>query len=199
MPAVLATMIPMSEAAAVIFGALIGAGGAIVAQITTATATARRDRSRLDWEKERQDREWDIREQERFLAIKQEQYARFGAAVDKFLQSTYSTISQNQVPALSELPNLEQLRLISSSVELMAPEKVWRPVALCISTITNAIWAIDAEDITPDDLRQAYDEASSTWRDARDAMRQDLHGYRQRSKRSAPRAVDVSPDPASPG
>jgi len=68
----------MSEATAVIFGALIGAGGAIVAQVATAIATARRDRSRLDWEKQQQNREWNVREQERFLAIKQEQYARFG-------------------------------------------------------------------------------------------------------------------------
>jgi hypothetical protein len=57
----------MSEAAPVIFGALIGAGGAIVAQIATTIATARCDRSRLDWEKERQNREWDMREEERFL------------------------------------------------------------------------------------------------------------------------------------
>jgi hypothetical protein len=76
----------MSETTAVIFGALIGAGGAIVAQVTTAIATARRDRSRLDWEKQQQDREWDVREDERFLVIKQEQYARFGAAVSDFLE-----------------------------------------------------------------------------------------------------------------
>jgi hypothetical protein len=79
----------MSEAASVIFGALIGAGGAIVAQVTTAVATARRDRFRLDWEKERQAREWEMREEDRFLAVKQEQYAGFGAAVGDFLPYLY--------------------------------------------------------------------------------------------------------------
>ena len=186
----------MSEAAAVIFGALIGAGGAIVAQVTTAMATARRDRSRLDWEKERQDREWDMREEERFLAIKQEQYARFGAAVDDFLPYMYSWFSQNEPIALPvlERPDLEPLSLISSSIDLVAPEEVSRPARLC-SRITGAIWAIDAEDITPDDLRQAYDETRSAWQEARYAMRQDLHGYRQRFKRPAPGAADVPPDP----
>jgi hypothetical protein len=29
-----------------------------------------RDRSRLDWEKQQQNREWNVREEERFLAIK---------------------------------------------------------------------------------------------------------------------------------
>ena len=57
----------MSATAAAIIGAAIGAGGAITAQITTAIATARRERSRLAWEKERQDREWKLREEERWL------------------------------------------------------------------------------------------------------------------------------------
>jgi hypothetical protein len=191
----------MSEAAAVIFGALIGASGAIVAQVTTAFATARRDRSRLDWEKERQDREWDMREGERFLAIKQEHYARFGAAVDEFLLYVDPMVSRHGAIALPvlERPDLEPLGLISSNIELMAPEEVWRPVTLCLSRIMNTIWAIDAGDYIPDDLEQAYDEVRSAWQDARYAMRQDLHGYSQRFKRSAPGAVDVPPGPASPG
>jgi hypothetical protein len=195
-------MIAMSEAAAVIFGALIGAGGAIVAQVTTGIATARRDRSRLDWEKERQDREWGMREQERFLAIKQEHYARFGAAVDEFLLYVFSMLHRNEwiaLPLTPDLPHLEPLGLISSNIELMAPEEVWRPVELCLSRIMNTTWAIDAGDITPDDLSQAYDEARSAWQDALHAMRQDLHGYRQRFNRPAPGAVDVPPDRASPG
>ena len=79
----------------------------------------------------------------------------------------------------------------------MAPEEVSRPAWLCISHITNFIRSIDAEDVTSDDLRQDYDEAGSAWQGARYAMRQDLHGYRQRNKGSAPGAVDVSPDPPS--
>ena len=70
-----------------------------------------------------------------------------------------------------------------------------RPALQCISHITNFIRSIDAEDVTPDDLSQDYDEARSAWQDARDAMRQNLHGYRQRREGSAPGAVDVPPDP----
>jgi hypothetical protein len=188
----------MSEATAVIFGALIGAGGAIVAQVTTAFATARRDRSRLDWEKQQQNREWDVREEERFLAIKQEQYAKFGAAVSDFLEYMDPSLRQNyHVPPAREQPDLEPLSLIVANIELVAPEEVSRPALLCISHITNFIRSIDAEAVTPDDLRQDYDEARSAWQDARYAMRQDLHGYRRRRKGSAPGAVDVPPDPPS--
>ncbi len=108
----------MSEATAVIFGALIGAGGAIFAQVTTAIATARRDRSRLDWEKQQQNREWDVREEERFLAIKQEQYARFGAAVGDFLEYMDPWLRQNYRNAPTrEQPDLEPLSLIMASIE----------------------------------------------------------------------------------
>ena len=188
----------MSETTAVIFGALIGAGGAIVAQVTTAIATARRDRSRLDWEKQQQDREWDVREDERFLAIKQEQYARFGAAASDFLDYMDPGPRQNyhNTPIRGQ-PDLEPLSLIMASIDLVAPEEVSRPASLCISHITNFIRRIDAEDVTPDDLRQDYDEARSAWQDARYAMRQDLHGYRQRRKGSTPGAVSVPPNPPS--
>ena len=116
----------MSEATAVIFGALIGAGGAIVAQVTTAIATARRDRSRLDWEKQQQNREWDVREEERFLAIKQEQYARFGAAVGDFL-GVYGPVGS---PESSYVPSrhgpiLSQLSLI------MTKHRLWWPRRKC--------------------------------------------------------------------
>ena len=188
----------MSETTAVIFGALIGAGGAIVAQVTTAIATARRDRSRLDWEKQQQDREWDVREDERFLAIKQEQYARFGAAVSDFLDYMDPWVSpESSYCAGREQPDLEPLSLIMASIDLVAPEEVSRPAWLCISHITNFIRSIDAEDVTPDDLRQDFDEARSAWQDARYAMRQDLHGYRQRRKGSTPDAVNVPPNPPS--
>jgi hypothetical protein len=186
----------MSEATAVIFGALIGAGGAIVAQVTTAIATARRDRSRLDWEKQQQNREWDVREEERFLAIKQEQYARFGAAVGGFLEYMDPWVRQHHRIAPTR-PDLEPLSLIMTNIDLVAPEEVSRPAWLCINHITNFIQSIDAEDVTPDDLSQDHDEARSAWQDARYAMRQDLHGYRRRRKGSAPVAVDVPPDPPS--
>ena len=187
----------MSEATAVIFGALIGAGRAIVAQVTTAIATARRDRSRLDWEKQQQNREWDVREEERFLAIKQEQYARFGAAVGDFLEYMDPSVSPESSYCAVLRPDLEPLSLIMTNIDLVAPEEVSRPAWLCINHITNFIQSIDAEDATPDDLNQDHNEARSAWQDARYAMRQDLHRYRRQRKGSAPVAVDVPPDPPS--
>jgi len=192
----------MSEAAAVIFGALIGAGGAIVAQITTAIATARRDGSRLDWEKERQDSEWGLREEERFLAVKQEVYASLGAAVNDFL--SYMDLVRPDydgpdLPALKQ-PDLEPLGRIRSNIELMAPEEVSRLAGLCVLRITVTIWALNANDITADDLSQAYREAASTWLNTRDAMRRDLHSCTQRFRQPAPSAAesvadDDIPDP----
>jgi hypothetical protein len=68
---------PASDAVPVIIGAAIGAGGAVIAQVTSAVFTARRETERLTWEKERQAREWKVRESERFLSHKQELYSRY--------------------------------------------------------------------------------------------------------------------------
>ena len=92
-------------------------------QVTTAIATARRDRSRLDWEKQQQNREWDVREEECFLAIKQEQYARFGAAVGDFLEYMDPWLRWNyHIAPPREQPDLEPLSLIMASIDLVAPE-----------------------------------------------------------------------------
>ena len=49
----------------------------MIAQVTWAVFTARREAARLKWEKERQGREWKLREAERFISIKQELYSRY--------------------------------------------------------------------------------------------------------------------------
>jgi hypothetical protein len=50
----------------VLVGAAIGAGGAVVAQVTSAVFTARRETARLEWEKGKHERELKLRESERF-------------------------------------------------------------------------------------------------------------------------------------
>jgi hypothetical protein len=60
-------------------GAAIGAGGAVPAQIVASIFTARRETDRLKWDKQRQDTEWELQKDERFLALKQDLYANFAA------------------------------------------------------------------------------------------------------------------------
>ena len=66
-----------SSAVPIAVGALIGAGGAVAAQIVASIFTAHREDRRLNWEKERQDRDWKMRRAERFLSVKQDIYSRY--------------------------------------------------------------------------------------------------------------------------
>jgi hypothetical protein len=75
----------VSSAVPVVVGALIGAGGAVAAQIVASIFTAHREDRRLNWEQERQDRDWKIRGAERFLSVKQDIYSRYIHLANQFV------------------------------------------------------------------------------------------------------------------
>ena len=60
----------------------------MIAQVTSAIFTARRETERLSWEKHRQERDWRLRESERFLSLKQELYSRYIALTNKITMET---------------------------------------------------------------------------------------------------------------
>ena len=183
----------MSTATVAIIAAAIGAGGAVAAQVTTAVATAKRERSRLAWEKDRQDREWKLREEERWLSEKRELYASFGAAVNEFL--TYISMWLN-APDLSqpELPDREALDRIKSNIELMAPEEVYRSANFCVASIMTAVWYVRIGGVSEDELKGYYEAASSAWRNVHQVMRRDLLGDRQRLNLPVPKKADRPPE-----
>jgi hypothetical protein len=185
----------MSTAVVAIIAAAIGAGGAVAAQITTAIATAKRERSRLEWEKDRQDREWKVREEERFLAVKQDLYTSYGVAANEFLSYINGVLGINEVPGKPTVePDLESFKRIKSNIELMAPEEVSRPVNFCYIHIVNAIWTINLSDRTNDMIKKDLDMAVAAWWDAYYAMRRDLHGQKKRFDPPAPKTAEASPD-----
>lgn len=188
-------MSSMSTATVAIIAAAIGAGGAWIAQITAAIATAKREHTRLEWEKERQGREWKIRDEERWLSEKRELYASFGAAVDEFLLYINAHLDRDDAPDLSrlELPDTGALRRIKSNIELMAPEEVYRSVNFCVVNIMTAIWYVEDDNILANYLKQYSERASKSRRDVRQVMRRDLHGDRQRLNLPVPKSTDKPP------
>jgi hypothetical protein len=189
-------MSSMSTAAIAIIAAAIGAGGAVAAQITTAMATARRERSRLEWEKERQDREWRIREEERFLAVKQELYTSYRVAADEFLTYINAVLGYDEVRGrpVPNVPDLEPFKRVKSNIELIAPEEVSRAANFCYIRIVNAIWTIDLSDRTTDMIKKDLDTAIAAWSEAYHAIRRDLHGEKKRFNLPAPKTVEKPPD-----
>jgi len=178
----------MSATTAAIIGAAIGAGGAVTAQITTAIAAARRERSRLEWEKECQDREWKAHEKERWMAEKQQLYSTYGTAVHELLSFINAKIVKTNSAALEppKQPDLEALNRINANIELMAPEEVATPALRCASQLMMMVYWINAKYNMPtDQLKELADTVTRNWWDVHYAMRSDLHGAKSRFKLAA--------------
>ena len=174
-----------SDAVPVIIGAAIGAGGAVIAQVTSAVFTARREAARLKWEKERQGREWKLREAERFMSIKQELYSRYISILYRpitdtmaLTRSEYAT--QPDWPKLvpkyvgslqEEIDNLRwNIRLLGSPV--VAERVEFSNAALLVATST----AGRPDEHTIEERHEFADQALRAWQQVRDAMRADLRG-----------------------
>lgn len=186
----------MSTAVVAIIAAAIGASGAVTAQITTAIATAKRERSRLEWEKERQDREWKIHEEERWLAEKQQLYATFGASVNEFLSYINARVYKtgHDIIPLPEQPDFEELNRIRSNIDLMAPEEVSRLAGQCAISLMAAVYKLNANEVPSDEIKDHAVKAISPWWDVYYAMRRDLHGERKRFKLPDSKTTEVEPD-----
>jgi hypothetical protein len=85
-----------SDAGAIVLGAAIGAGSAIVTQVIALIAESKRERKRVQREQERFDRELELRRDERFLDIKQDLYSRLGLLASELINYTYYPIVSNR-------------------------------------------------------------------------------------------------------
>jgi hypothetical protein len=179
-----------SDTVPVIVGAAIGAGGAVIAQVTSAVFTARRETARLIWEKERQAREWKMREDERFLHLKQELYASYAVLAHRFWITAENLVDyhdekqpESQKP---EMPDWNELERLESTVRLLAPKEVSEAVADNYSKVLEAVECADnlyKEKSTKAKMQYANRALDAWWVMYR-AMRADLHGPQGRSNQT---------------
>jgi hypothetical protein len=175
----------MDTAWVAVIAAGIGAGGAVIAQVITSLFTARRENQRLEWEKARQEREWKLREAERFLDIKREMYSRYIALTYKPMMDTVSLVRkeysdqpewQTRVPEYTG-PVYEEVERLRFDIRLIGSPVVFERVEYCNATILVA----SSEAYRPD--RQSLERrqelangALRAWQDVSDVMRADLKG-----------------------
>ena len=162
----------ISDTVAVLIGAVIGAGGAVLAQITASIFSGRHDTKRLEWEQAKEAREWDRRRAERFLDLKRELYSDFGAQASRWS----SFISRAQDLPRPELPEVEKLHRVMSNIELIAPPAVNVRVRMAGVELIGAVFGTFASDMTPEQIKEEGSKASSSLARAKSAMRTDLRG-----------------------
>jgi hypothetical protein len=187
-----------SDVAPVIIGAAIGAGGAVLAQITASVFSGRRDTRRLRWEQETKRRDWEMHSAERFLDLKRELYSDYLAQANEFV----SYINRiNDPPGLPrpELPDIEKLHRIRANIELIAPREVSIKVDMAGIQLIGAVWALTPASARtdPDEGAKEAVEAKQALTAARRAMRADLGGEEDRYFGPAGHAglEKVPPDP----
>ena len=133
----------MSDTVPVIVGAAIGAGGAIIGQIAASMFTARRERARLAWEQERQQRDWDIRDTERFFGLRHELYAAYYGACRQAIDYVYQEDNPELPPPFGRpiaQPDGEELDRLRSSIALVAPHDVSRRVDEAYRRVSDAVF-----------------------------------------------------------
>lgn len=137
---------PASDAIPVIVGAAIGAGGAVIAQVTSAIFTARRETARLEWEKRRQERDWQMHEDERFMHLKQELYTSYSVLADQFWVTAEKLIEYTEGRAESEkpkIPDWDELDKLGWGIQLIAPKEVSDATMKCSLKLLEAVESAD--------------------------------------------------------
>jgi hypothetical protein len=187
-----ATMAASDTATLIIVG-VIGAGGAIVTQIIASVVTSTRDAKRFHWERQKQERDWEIQASERFLNLKQELYSNFIRVVDQYILAATIVISDpDKYGAESKrLPRPRELQQLHTNIELVAPSDVQEAVGDCYGAFLQV--AINLKN-TDGNLGSLVDEARQARVDVQLALKRDLQGEREVVKHA--QAVTVaSPSP----
>ncbi len=171
-----------SDTVPVVVAAAIGAGGvvggAVITQITWVVFTARRERTRLDWDTDRQEREWKMRKEERFLHLKQELYSNFIRVVDQYLLAVSSVISDpdKYEDEFKLLPSPRELQRIDANIQLIAPSDVQDAATYCYMAILEVALHVKRMN---DDVRPLAVKAQRARSDVQLAFERDLQGERE--------------------
>jgi hypothetical protein len=182
-----------SDAVPVIIGAAIGASGAVLAQITVSIFNGRRESRRLRWEKDRQEREWELRRAERFLDLKRELYSDFIAHADEAVLFIAWT-DELGAPPRPEEPDIGKLERIQANIKLIAPRDVSIRVEKAGARLSREVWALnpDYEPRGPDKDKEQFAAANRALAEAERVMRADLRGEEDRA--FGARLEQVPPD-----
>jgi hypothetical protein len=185
-----------SDAGAIVLGAAIGAGSAIVTQVIALIAESKRERKRVQREQERFDRELELRRDERFLDIKQDLYSRLGLLASELINYTYYPIDSLAMPQLEavSLPDLQEMKRLQSNIDMIVDKNRSRDINLAIIKLIGASATTHRDDVPQGDKTREADAARARWWSAQAGMRRDLSGDKEYFKRSKA-MVPLSPDP----
>ena len=188
----------MSDAGAIVLGAVIGAGSALVTQVIALIAEARRERKRVSRERERFDRELELRKDERFLDIKQDLYSRLSLLVADLIIHAYYPIRSITFPQLAPAPppDLEEMRRLQSNIDMIAGEERSNEINTACIKLLSAAGTTYKDDVPVEDKEREADAARAGWWIAQAGMRRDLSGDKEYFKRAKEVALPPDPRPA---
>jgi len=168
----------------------------MVGAITTALSGGRRDRNRLQWEQDRQSREWQIRRDERFLDLKRELYSDYMLQAGQLMSYIDWEDDFPDTPRPDEPPDTEKLRRVQENIGLVAPRSLFTKIQTASAAVTGAMWAV-AAGAEQEDVRKETAYARRALDAIRRDMRADLRGEEDRFFEPARRArlEQIAPDP----
>lgn len=159
----------------------MGAGGAILAQIVSASFSAARDSRRLEWEKETKEEEAKHRQAQRFLDQKRGLYARFLDLTYTIMQEVSSKLKEEgrtKKPAplkMKVAESLDELNSLRWEIQLISPGEIGAQIELVYTYVplSGLIY------YRPDEFPLEHRESTARkglreWRDLRLMMRADL-------------------------
>jgi hypothetical protein len=155
----------IGETAAALIGAGIGAGGAVLAQVTASIFSGRRDTKRFLWDQDKDLRAEKERQNVRFLELKHELYSEFSSQTAELAEYLLNrkTLS-NSAKILASAATLNRITLV-------APTEV---AAICTATFTRLLNCINAR--TRERVEMETKAAMACRRLAFEAMKTDLLG-----------------------
>jgi hypothetical protein len=184
-----------SDAGAIVLGAVIGAGSALITQVIALIAEARRERNRVKREQERFDRELELRKDERFLDIKQDLYSRLSLMVGDLIGYTYYPIDSITFPQLkpAPFPDLKEMKRIQSNIEMIADKERSVEIDIAVIKLLVASDMTYKDGLPVEDKKREADTARAGWWIAQTGMHRDLSSDKEFFKRA--KEVVLPPDP----
>jgi hypothetical protein len=187
-----------SGAGSVVLGALIGAGGAVIAQVASSVFTGRRESKRFAWEQGKQERDWEMREAERFLHVKQDLYSRYLSQASRVITHAYWVIQEPDVSDPEEPADFAELRSLRWNITLLGSTAVDDSVANSFQRLLSAGQAADSPNVSAERRLETAHRAREAWQAAIRVMRADLFGDQELirfGRTGEPKREKQPPDP----
>ena len=187
-----------SDAGAIILGAVIGAGSALITQVIAIIAEARRERKRVKHEQERFNRELELRKDERFLDIRQDLFSRLSLLASDLMTYIYypikSVASPDRQPAPP--PDLEEIGRVQSNIMMIVDPERNREISLAIIKLLDASNTAYKDGVSVEDKKREADDACADWWIAQARMRLDLSGGKEYFTQAKDIVLPPDPRPA---